>query len=621
MADRDKKVKARDGQTLCQIAINKGGFLNCDPLRAHADNAGHLVATLSKGTLVTVPPKEVKKEGGKGVKKKHVFKKKMAPPPSIRFVHGSRSQPWSDDETLQYLGISNHPSDKGGRYPTTSAGPVAYATMPAFPTTFGFSNDGHFDKDTFKIEVVDPKFGGNILKVTLTALKPVYVGGKLDHHVPFAAGDPNQAARSVTVDCQRVAGGKKRFRSRYVRLVTNIRDFNAINANSQALLVGPISDGNAGANDDVEVLDMHVRADYELSFCTSGSGPKCVMTRELPVGRPGRKRRVKTVVHVLRNGRNLPGVITLQQARQGIGNFVREIYAQADLSFKYIAPSVQLIQPPANMIVIDNRQARRAEGGKTITIRVRVDAAIDQNISVTTKAGNTPTQTAIRLARAIRKQTGVAARASRNPPINGRPRGSGDVLVGNPQTQNVRLNVVTSADARHPAVIASITSTTITEFGGDDGHVGTMDERVLVKNYDTGSRNLDTFLVGALHQGSFGEAFTPSRNRVKNRRPRHFLVNTVILQASTQVGLTTAHTTVPHEWAHVLMDAVHIKNPPTELLFVGSPVGSNEQVVNAPRRIGDPPSGKSFRVEWDENIKGNPVKRLRTKNPRLLTSW
>jgi hypothetical protein len=69
------------------------------------------------------------------------------------------------------------------------------------------------------------------------------------------------------------------------------------------------------------------------------------------------------------------------------------------------------------------------------------------------------------------------------------------------------------------------------------------------------------------------------------------------------------------------MDTVHILNPSTELLFVGSPVGANEQVVNAPRRIGDPPPNKAFAVEWDGGIKGNPVKRLRTQNAALLAGW
>jgi hypothetical protein len=613
-----RTVKAREGDTLCVIAIRDGGFLDCGPLRADPANAAHLVSTLAKGTRVTVPPFEKKEEAGKATKSKHAFKKKTSPLPGLRFVHGSKDLPYAKDATLQVLQVSNFPSDKGGRYPTTASGPVTHATMPALPSGFGFNQDGHNDPDTFKIEVVDPREGSDTIKVKLTALKPLYAAGKVVGHTTFAAADRHAATRSIEVECKRAKPGLKVFRSRYLRLVTNKTDFDTLAPNKQALFVGPMADGAAGAADEIEVLDQRVRAEFQLASCPAGSA-KCTLVAELPVGDESRQRRVKAAVHVLRNGRGGAGVVTVAQARQSVLDFVREIYAQAELGPKLVDPKVRLVEPPGNMIAISDRLGLRAEGGKTLSVRVRVDAG-DNTVSITTVAGHTPRQTAERLAAQIRSATGTDARVSTNPPITGRAIGSADVLVGDPQTQNVRLTIVTSDD-RQRGVVARIAGTVITEFGGDDANVGTLDERVLVKNYDSGSDRIDTFIVGSLSAGSFGEAFNPSTSDPKSRRPKPPMVNSVIVDGGTQSTTTNAHTTVPHEWAHVLMDTVHILNPSTELLFVGSPVGANEQVVNAPRRIGDPPPNKAFQVEWDGGIKGNPVKRLRTQNAALLAGW
>jgi hypothetical protein len=620
MADeKDKRIKARQGDTLCIIAIRNGGFLNCDALRDHEKNKDHLVATLKKGTYITVPPLRAKGEK-QPADKKHKIKKKNAPLPYIRFVHGTPNLPWRNDPSLAWLNVTNYPADKGGRYPTGPGGPNNYAGLPAFPSGFGFDNDGHHDEDTFKIEVVDPHEGANKIKVKVIALKPVYKNGKVDSYTTFAAGDPDAAKRELEVECERVKAGSKVFRSRYMRLVTDVNDFDSIKTNKQALLVSPMADGNDGANDEVEVLDQRIRAEYELSFCKATKGPKCKIVKHQPVGRRNRQRRVKTAVHILRTGRGSPGVITIQQARKSLLNFVRELYAQAELSVKLVKPKVQLINPPKNMITISNEQARRAQGGKTISVRVRVDAN-DNTVSITTVAGHTPRQTAQRLAKEIRKVCNVKAKVSRNPPIVGRALGSADILVGDPDSQNVRLNVVTANDARQAVDIARIVGTQIDEYEGYDSHVGTLDERVLVKNYDSGRNRIDTFIVGTLDQHSFGEAFTPNKRSAKNQRPISNMVNTVLIKAQTQQSRTHAHTTIPHEWAHVLMDAGHIPNPTTELITAGAPVGNNEQVVNGPKRIGDPPGGNAFRVSWDDGPKGNPVRRLRSKNPSCLTKW
>ena len=152
-------VTALKGDTLCGIAI-ANGFLDCGPLRAQAANSALLSRPLKAGDKVTVPP-PTPKEIDKPTDAKFVFKKKNAPPVSVRFVHGSPDKKYLDDATLTVLNVSNFVANKGGADGTH-----------AFPKGFGFNPDGHADIDTFKVEVVDPGSGGTV-HVKLEALKPV----------------------------------------------------------------------------------------------------------------------------------------------------------------------------------------------------------------------------------------------------------------------------------------------------------------------------------------------------------------------------------------------------------------------------------------------------------------
>jgi len=615
-----KKIRAKSGDTLCTIAIRDGGFLNCDALRSHAGNASKLLANLKKGTKVIVPSL-IKKIKIKAVGNKHNFKKKIAPLPNIRFVHGSKNLPYRQDSTLKKLSISNYPSDKGGQYPAGPSGPNEYSTLPALPVDFTYKDDAHNDEDTFKVEVVDPLSTVDIIKVKLTALKPVYLKGKVDSYVDFAPMDSNVADRKIEIECKRVKAGLKVFRSRYIRLVTNKADFDAIKINKQGLLVAPIADGIVNTdgedslNNQVEVLDQKVRAEYELSSCKASIGPKCILKNEISVGGNSKKYRVKTAVHILATSRGGTGVVSLQQQRKSLFNFVKEIYAQADLSLKLVKPNIRIVNPPRNLIAVSNEVGRRAQGGKTIHIRVRIDGS-DDNVSIKTKKGHSPTATASRLVIAIRETCKVKAVVSTNPPCIGRALGSADILVGDPQIQNIRLTIVRADDAQ-AIHLGRITTTQINEFSGHDSHVGTLHERVLVKNYDSGKNHIDTFVVGTLHQNSFGEAFTPNKSKLKKRQPIDSMVNSIIIKGQTQLSLTHAHTTIPHEWAHILMDDSHIPSPTAELITSGAPVGINEQLVNAPRRIG----GGDYNIAWDSGNTGKPVNKLSSKNKVVMSSW
>jgi hypothetical protein len=205
----------------------------------------------------------------------------------------------------------------------------------------------------------------------------------------------------------------------------------------------------------------------------------------------------------------------------------------------------------------------------------------------------------------------VMAAASGNPPLVGQAIGSADVVVGDPTTQRVSLTALPGGDVGHPVAIGRILNTTIRDFNNLNAHVGTLDERTLVKNYDTGSDRIDLFVVGTLGTGAAGEAFSPNNPSPANQRPIATMVNTALVFAATVTINDNFHTTIPHEMGHILMDANHA-TVATEMMGAGSPVGANERVVGGPKRISDPDPPRTIR--FDDGQAGNPVTMLRTAN-------
>jgi hypothetical protein len=591
-----KVVTARDGDTLCGLAID-AGFLDCGPLRTEAANSTLLAVPLKAGDQVTIPDL-APKDASKTTAARHRFIKKNAPPVSIRFVHGSPDKKYMEDFTLTVLNVSNFITNKGG-----SDG------SKTFPAGFGFNVNGHADVDAFKVEAVDPAAGGSV-NVVLEALKPAGVNPDgTPKHVPIT-GVADAAQRKIdALECKKVSSGHVAFRSRYLRLVVDGDDFAA--AAGQTLLTTDLVDAG---EEDSEILDQKVRATYVVQRCPGTGGRKCEVAVELDVGE--NEKRVKVAVHILRDPVTSVPVATTDQARKRCLQFVRQLYAQANMSLRFVAAARE-IPAPSNMLAIANGNGQVAVGAQSISVRVEIDATFDQAVGITTVAGEQPSQTATRLADAIKdalsKATpAVVARATPtgNPPLVGQAIGSADVIVGDPLTQTVRLTVLTSNDVGHPVQVGRIASTTINDFGAADAHVGTIEERVLIKNYDTGADRVDLFIVGAL-AGALGEAFTPRLTAAATGQPINELTNTALVFANTVVLANNFHTTIPHELGHLLMDAVHTPVI-TEMMTAGSPVGANERVVNGPKRISD----RVINVGGGRNE--NPVNLLRNANTTLI---
>jgi hypothetical protein len=556
---------------------------------------------LVPGDLVTVPditPKDVDKP----TDVKHPFVKKTAPPVTIRFVHGSPDKKYLDDDALTVLNVSNFPTNKGGADGSQS-----------FPSGFGFNPNGHSDVDTFKVEVVDPGAGGTVQGV-LEAVRPVIQPDGTFQLQPIT-GVPDAALRKMDpLPLQQVSTGNIAFRSKYMRLVVDARDQAA--AAGQTLLT---TDAVDAGDETLEVLDQHVRASYVFARCPGT--PKCTATTEIPIGED--KLRVKVRVHILQDPATGTPVATVDQARKSVLKYIRQVYAQANMSVDLVN-ATRTVPAPTNLIAIANGNGRVAAGGGTIQIRVQIGQPtqttfdFDATVQIATNAGDNPIATANLLVTAINNALAAATppfaaavAASENPPLVGQTIGSADILVGDPLTQSVSLSVLASGDASHPVDIGRITSTTIADFIGIDAHVGTLDERTLIKNYDTGSDHIDLIIVDLFGTaGVLGEAFTPNASSPSTRQPIASLVNTALVISPIVTVPDNFHTVMPHEFGHILMDRVHSLGSKTEMMTARVP--ANSRAVTGPKRISDPVLPRTIKFDLGQN--GNPVTFLRTDN-------
>ncbi len=609
-APEGEVVDVKEGDTLCQLAI-MAGFPDCKAIRDHAKNKGKpfLKRALQPGDDVFVPEKDPK-SAKKGDKAKHKFVRAQALV-SLRFVHGSKTKAFELDDTLSELNVSNMRPDKGG---DNHKGAFPDASVTAF------NEIGDGDPDSFKIEVTDIRTKNDEIKVMLEALRPVFdASGAITSHARFDRGvitAGERGKRSLEVKPKKVQGHKL-FRSAYCKLVVDQQDKDA--RPKQMLLTAPAPD----IDERIEILDQRVQAAYEPDWCPGTGDEKCRIEKSIEIGKG--KQKVKIALHILRASRTGAGVVTLPVARKRSLKFMRELYAQCNMSVKFeVQP--RLVPPPQNLIAIADEDGKAAVGGKKIKVEITVDGKVFE-AEATTSVGDDPIATAIKLKSAIDIAAAAQVppvvlnvRTDENPILSGQPSGSGDVIVGDPMTQDIKIKILTNDDTNHKAVVARLTTTKITEFGGANSSAGTLDERVLIKNYETGADRIDVYIVGAMSDNSFGEAWSPTTRKPAAERPNAMMINSAIFRKAPFTSDNTVHTTLPHECGHVLMDLVH-SDDAEEMMGAGSPVGNGERVVNGPKRISDPISNANF---INFNAGGglvNPTDKLRTSNPGIITAF
>lgn len=589
-----KKVTAKDGDTLCGLAID-AGFVDCTQVRKHADNKGFCSRPLKAGDVVTIP--ELKATLlQKASNSLYKFFKKSAPPVSIRFVRGKADEKhYMHDFDETELQISNYVANKAGLDRTKS-----------FPSGFGYDEHADADPCAFRVEVVDPAAGGSVNAV-LEALKPVYKNdGTIEKYESFSDGEA--AKRKIAaLECKPLKGAPKAFRSRYLRLVVDKGDKDGLP--DQTLLMKDLVDAG---DEKVEILDQKVRASYIIPRCPGTGGRKCQVTAELPVGRD--RWRLKLAVHYLKRPAGTT-YANVDDTRKRLLKFTRQYFAQANMSLKIL--STAEVPSPANMFAIANETGKNATGG-TVIVEVKING-VQKRITITTAAGDKPVDTATKLADEINlvflaESINADSRVFENPACLGKAQGSADVLVGDPQVQTIEVAAV-QEDPGQSVSIGVLDGTEIQDWGTNDAHVGTIQERVLFKNYDTGDDRIDLFIVNSL-KGAYGEGAAPRAHRPAAERRDVEFRNSVIIAAD---GITEDQpTTFPHEFGHVLMDAYHA-NVDTELMDPQTGAKADSRAVDGPKRIADPVA--PLEIDMDCK-KGSPLKFLRGENTTILEqSW
>lgn len=584
--------------------------LNCRPLRAVGANSGLLNRPLVAGDIVTIP--DIDPGGTDGATdQRHVFVRLNAPPVSIRFVHGSPNLPYLRDTETTVLHISNHRTTRGGLDDEFT-----------FPDRFGFNPHGHADPDTFKLEVVDPQAASPLTTVKLEALRRVLRPDGTFGHDVFPAAERARRSRDP-LECDIVSSGVA-FRSRYVRLVTDEADHAALPL--QTLLVTDMTDQG---DSDVEILEQAVRATYILQNCPVGL---CQVSKTVPVGltdaaRPARitdphhsdaetkpRNALQMAVHILNTtpGQTPPAenpVVPIDQAERRVHRWVRRMYAQAGLAPRLVR-STRVVDPQSNLLAIAEpagnplRGGRRAVGGGQIAFTITSPGIPSQPINFTTVARATPFATAQDIA------ARVAAPFTATPSVN--PAGftdppsrqCADVLITGPAGALVTITGANSTDANQPVTVGAVNPAAIQGFPANF-LIGSVDQRTLLKNYDTGSDRIDVVVVGGFNPATDGEGMMhgvsidadPARQAIDSIRFSVFIAQTSMNAGDFNFDV------LPHEMGHVLMDLIHAIGPrgDEQLMwggpYVRTPTEPSNKRIKERLKTFDSPAGAHRQIE------------------------
>jgi hypothetical protein len=619
------QVRAQTGDTLCGIAI-AAGFIDCSALRAESANSGVLSRPLKSGDIVTVPDLR-SKDVGKPTDGKHHFKKKNSPPVSIRFVHGSANKPYLQDDTLVFLLVSKFQVDKGG--PTGAAD---------FPNQFGFQPSGDADIAAFKVEVVDPAAGGSV-HVILEALKPVYqADGTVDHHELFAGAEHD--ARKLEVDCDKVSSGVA-YRSKYLRLVVDEADKNGT--------VGPVPPGTfppgAGSpkpdqtllvtdmvdqgEPNVEILDQKVRASYVVTRCPGS--PKCTVTTEAPIGDD--RQRLRMFLHVMRRTPGGAPVVALADAKRRALKWFRREMAQSSIGPKVLGALER--DPLENLVSVSdpgsgpptpganaggsNASGVDASGNPSqLGFRINAPGTTPQTIGpITPSAGDSPTTTATALAGLV--QAPFFASPAPNPRRFNDTQGSADILIRNAAGLLVTIDNLVSTDTAQTLTVGSVNPLPAPQqsWDGQNFLVGTLHQRVMCRNYDTGTDRVDVFVVDSTSDGNRGEAMM-SGHAVNTDPTTHGADVIKFSLFAIQSCMNSSNDdpqVLAHEIGHVTGELGHALSVPTELM---SAAVSGNNAPGASKRLTD------RTVQYNITAGSFEInKRLRTegRSAGILESW
>jgi len=593
------KRTAADGDTLCNFAID-AGFFNCQALRADPANGGLLNRALKSGDVVTIPDLRPRTENC-DTDKVTKFVRKNTPPVSIRFVHGSPNKHYLADTALTFLDVSNHITDRGGPEDDDQ-----------FPDQFEFRQPGHDDPDTFKVEVVDSAAGASV-NVKVDALKRVLLpDGSFGHDV-----FPGGMAAFRTIDppppCKKVRSGVA-YRSLYLRLVSDGADRDAKKA--QVLLV---TDATDQGDPDLEILDQAVRAAYEITRCPGN--PKCSISTTAPVASdtdPRKPRqRIRLALHVVRLAPGGAPVVTIANADRRVTRWFRRVYAQASMAPIFVKATEE-VDPVSNLIAVSEFDPARPgiPGG----VSARGDGQLGFRLSATGLAplvvgpltptrGDSAAKTANALAALVTAPYSavVTVNPARfpDPPASR----SADILI---KPSNVTIDQLISGDSRQTLTVGRPNPANFQSWDGNNFLVGSIQQRTILKNYDSGSDRIDVFVVQTVTSGNLGEAMMSGHKIDPQRRAIDPVKFSAFVIQSTMDGSDTNPTTLAHECGHVLLELIHANGHRNATQLMTGQAIPDVATLNGTKRIKDGPQSfdfpvGSFRQLKRMRVEGAPV--------------
>lgn len=600
---------AQMGDTLCNIA-HLNGFNDCTALRSEPANAFIMqraadAGQVFPGDVVTIPDLVEKNENG-STEQVHNFVKRTNLI-SIRIVHGSPNLPYRDDPTLINLNISNYVADRAGTADGSQALPNSFIRK--------FNAAGHADSDTFKVEVTDIRASGDI-KVDLEVLRPVYTAGVVTSHTQFPAA--NRAERELKGVIASKQGSTQCFRTCYLKLVTDEVDRAA--ARLQTLMTADMHDEG---DSQVEILDQLVKASYEFTKCPQN--PKCRATVTLPIGTD--RRRIRLAVHVLRATPGGALVVPLAAAERRVHKWFRRCFAQAAVGPK-LMQATRGVDPPANLIAISNDSGLTALGDGQFAFDISAAGHPTQNIGpITPNPGDTPLTTANALAALV--SAPFAAAVSENPERFNDALGSksADIVITANDGARVTLSIVTQSETRQTIAVGLPNPLNFESWafpvGNNNWNAGSLEQRTVLKNHDTGDDRIDVFVVQQVTAGNRAEAMMSNHRIDPNRASITQVKNSAFMTATTMDATNDNPFVLPHEIGHVVGELVHAPAaaPPNNAEVMDRRGTEVTNAANASKRIRDgavrydAPRVNSLPADF------NLIDRMRIEGAPLLEAW
>ncbi len=376
------------------------------------------------------------------------------------------------------------------------------------------------DPDNFRIELADSRETRDVVYARLSAIADSGERHGLLRHVPL-----------------RRLAGTVRFRSPFIRLVSDATDASAPDVGLQLLRVS-----------------LRDRVVASLDCCDAA------VSAEMRVGREGEGRaerdalRGRLRVLVLRAARGAAPVLgesdiqALELARRQV-EIANEIWAQCFIDFgPPEAADVSVVDPPEPaLLAISDLDGLPARGDGAIVFRAR-----GKRIGpVPLRRGALPEQTAAEIARMLRARDFVPE-VSINPRADHAAQRSADVVVRDAQGALVALSADTehrlSSDSQQRATIGGVDLTDgISEFDNTISAVGTLEERSLVKLLaDADPTTIEVLLVNRfVNRDRQGEAFIEADGSS--------MANTLIFDRNA-VRYERQAWVQAHELGHVLLD-------------------------------------------------------------------